>query len=56
MNDLAMTAAVSDSVFWQDGNLRIAKREGMFLNALVDLPCSQTNHRVLPALAGDRKP
>ena len=56
MNDLAMTMAVRDGVFRRDSNLKIAKREEMFLNALVDLPCSQTSHPMLPVLAGGIKP
>jgi len=56
MNDLAKTVAVSDGGFRQDSNLEIAKREEMFLNVLVDLPCSQTSHPMLPTLAGGIKP
>jgi hypothetical protein len=56
MNDLATTMAIRDDVFRQDSNLKIAKMEGMFLNALVELPCSQTSHPVLQALAEGIKP
>jgi hypothetical protein len=56
MNDLALPVAVSDSAFRQDSNLKIAQREGMFLNAFVELPCSQTSRPMLPASAGGPKP
>ena len=56
MRDLATTVAVKSDVFRQGGNLEIAKREEMVLNAPVDLPCLQTSRPKLPALAGRIKP
>jgi hypothetical protein len=56
MNDLALPVAVSDSVSGQDNNLMIAERERMFLNAFVDLLCSQTSHLMLSAASGGFKP
>jgi hypothetical protein len=55
MNDLVNIAAVRDGVFHRDSNLKIAKRDVMFLNPLVDLPCLQTSRPILPALAGGIK-
>ena len=56
MNDLATTITVRDDIFRQDSDLKIAKGEGMSLNALVELPCSQTSYPVLPAVVGGVKP
>ena len=55
MNGLAMTVAVGSDFLQQDSNLKIARREEMFLNAAVDLSCSQPSHRELPASAGGLK-
>ena len=56
MSDLAATLTVRDDILRQGGNLRIAKRELMSLNAAVDLSRSQTRHPKLPASAGGVKP
>ena len=56
MNDSALPVAVNDSAFGQNKNLKIARREGMFLNSVVDLPCSQSNYPMLPASSGGFKP
>ena len=56
MNDLATTITLSDYAFRQESDLKIAKGEGMSLNALVELPCTQTSYPVLPALVGGVKP
>jgi len=56
MKDLATMVAVRGDSFRQGGNLEIAKREGMVLNAHVDLPGSQTSHPKLQVSAGRTKP
>ena len=56
MSNLALPVKVSNGLSRQDRNLKIAKREEMFLNAVVDLLCSQTSHPRPPALTGGVKP
>ena len=56
MNDLATTITLRDNVFRQDSDLKIAKGEGMSLNARVELTCSQTSYPALPVLLGGVKP
>ncbi len=55
MNDGANMAAVRTEVLRQDGNLKIARSEDLFLNAAVVLARAQPSHRLLPASAGGHK-
>ena len=56
MNEPAITVAARDGLLGREDNLRIAKREETALNAVVDLPRSQTNRQKLPAGAGGIAP
>jgi hypothetical protein len=53
MSDLAFPVTVNNGLSRQEGNLEIAKSEGMSLNTGVDLPRSQTCHPMPQRLAGD---